>query len=222
MTPWENLEFPKAVRQMPSEVLPKLCLALKQHMTTPCALQPEGLQALSAVELTVALHRVFRNPYEAVLFEKEPWALAHRLLVGHRQGFLSPSQAKTLPHPEDVFDKNHGPLVLAFAMALLKTRKLSNHRGKVVVVLEERRPLHKESFETLSQPEAASLPWVLLLVRAGGEGGGLSHVALAEFFGSLGFLLWPTVEGSHLSDMEAAFRLARLAHKPVVIHIKLS
>lgn len=207
---------PKALRQMPREALGAFGLALRQHMAKECARQPALLQAMSAVELTLALHRVFRAPYEPLLFEREALALAHRLLTGHRPGFVSGA----LPHPEDCFDESHGPQALARAMALLKARKLSGHGGKVVVVLEEKRPVHKESFEVLSQAEAASMPWVLVLVRLGeGEGVFLPQEALAAFLGSLGFMLWPTLEAPPLEAMEAVLRQAKAAHKAVVVHM---
>jgi 1-deoxy-D-xylulose-5-phosphate synthase len=199
----------------------------------------EGLvQALSAVGLTVALHRVFRAPYEPLLFEKVPWALAHRLLVGQREGFGGP------PHPEDIFDVGHGPGALAYARALLEGRRLLGHKGKAVVILEERRPVQKESFEALSQAGAADMPWVLLLAREGGgrsetgaaeqpgcllaheegragEGIFLSKEARAEFFGSLGLMVWPTPNGTHLEEIEAVLRQAKAAHKAVVVPVKL-
>ena len=214
-----GLPFPKALRQMSAEALSALCLALQQHMAKAYAGQPSLLHSLAATALTLALHRVFRAPYEAVLFEKEAHALAHRLLTGWQPGFASPSQA---PHPEDCFNASHGPWALAHAAKLLEARKLSGHAGKVVAILEEKRPLHKESFEALSQPGAADLPWVLVLAREGeGEEAFLPKPALAAFFGSLGFWLWPTLDGSHLGDMEAALRQAKQAHKAVVVHVRL-
>ena len=208
---------PKTLRQMPCEVLQAFGLALKQHMAKAYAGQPELSQAMSAVNWTLALHRVFRAPYEPLLFEKEALALAHRLLTGQRPGFAS-------PHPEDVFDEAHGPLALQNALELLKARKLLGHKGKVVVVLEEKRPLRKESFEALSQAGAADMPWVLLLAREGGaksEGVFLPQAALAAFFGSLGFGLWPLPEGAPPKEKEEALRQAKAAHKAVVVHIKL-
>jgi len=195
-------------------------MALKQHMHA-CNAPPE---AFSAVELTIALHRVFHTPYEVLLFEREALALPHRLLTGQQLGFLPPSQANALPQLHAFFEKSHGPMALAHALQLVKERKLSKHPGKVVVVLEERRPVYKESFEVLSQAGAANLPWVLLLARtnmATATEAFLPRHALAAFWGSLGFMLWPTLEGTHMEKLEEVLRQAKAAHKAVVLHLKL-
>jgi len=216
---WEGLAFPKAVRQMSREVLRALCQALKQHMAKAFAGQAALPQALSAVELTLALHRVFRVPYEFIVFEREALALAHKLLLGQVPGFVS----QALPPVKDGGEASCGPWALAHAMALLKARKQSGHGGKGVVVLDERRPLHKESFEVFSRVEAADMPWVLVLARV--EEGGevfLEEAALGEFFGSLNVGVWHMGEGAPLEEIEEVLRGARGAKKTTLMHIKLT
>jgi len=226
LTPWESLPFPKAIRQLPAEVLPQLCEALKQHMQSS---KPPGFErAMAAVELTVALHRIFRNPYDAILFEEASLALAHRLLTGHVPGFLTPLQAQALPHPQDLFDTSHGPAALAQALGLLEGRRRCAHGGRVVVVLEEEYPLYRGSLEALCREGAAQLPWLGLLLRRGGGGerGGGPFLALEDLkalLGGWGISLWPLLGATQdIGGLEGVLRRAKAAHKPLLIHLQLS
>ncbi|MCL2179331.1 MAG: hypothetical protein FWC28_03870 [Proteobacteria bacterium] len=220
MTAFGALAFPKAIRQMESEALSELCRSLRQHIII--SKPPEVERALCVVELTVALHRVFRSPYDVLLFEEAPLALAHRLLTGHVPGFLSPAQAEALARPQDVFEASHGPTALAQAMGLMEGRKRLGHRGRVVVILEEQRPLRMEALEALCQVGASGVPWLGVLARHGGEGGAfLPWGELAVFLGSYGVGLWPTLEGGDIGAMEGVFRRVKVAHKAMLMHLQL-
>ena len=58
---------------------------------------------LGAVELTLALHRVFDSPRDAIVWDTGHQAYVHKLVTGRREGFARLRQARRhvgLPVPE--------------------------------------------------------------------------------------------------------------------------
>ncbi|MCI0668966.1 MAG: 1-deoxy-D-xylulose-5-phosphate synthase, partial [Myxococcaceae bacterium] len=65
-----SVETPAQVRELPAEALPSLCERLRQDIIDVCGRVGGHLGAsLGAVELVVALHRVFHSPRDRILFD---------------------------------------------------------------------------------------------------------------------------------------------------------
>jgi 1-deoxy-D-xylulose-5-phosphate synthase len=87
---------------------------------------------LGAVELTIALHRVFESPGDVLLFDTGHQAYTHKLLTGRRDGFeklkreggLSgyPNRAES---PHDVIENSHASTAMSYAHGIAAALKLS-------------------------------------------------------------------------------------------------
>jgi 1-deoxy-D-xylulose-5-phosphate synthase len=98
---------------------------------------------LGAVELTLALHRVFESPHDAILWDTGHQAYVHKIVTGRQAGFESLRQANGLsgyPSREesrhDLIENSHASTVLSYAYGLAVARDagVDPHRHIVAVI----------------------------------------------------------------------------------------
>jgi 1-deoxy-D-xylulose-5-phosphate synthase len=99
---------------------------------------------LGAVELTLALHRVFDSPRDVILWDTGHQAYVHKIVTGRKEGFsrlrkeggLSgyPSRAES---EHDVIENSHASTVLSWAHGIATARNLldGDNAGHVVAVI---------------------------------------------------------------------------------------
>ena len=112
---------------------------------------------LGVVELTIALHRVFDSPKDAIIWDVSHQCYTHKLLTGRYRefsslrkcggisGFTSPSES-----PHDFFTAGHSSTSISSAMGLLQARKLRGDSGKVIAVIGDGALTGGMAFEALS------------------------------------------------------------------------
>lgn len=98
---------------------------------------------LGAVELTLALHRVFDSPTDAIMWDTGHQAYVHKLVTGRQVGFEQLRQANGLsgyPSREesqhDLIENSHASTVLSYAYGLAVARDagVDAHRHIVAVI----------------------------------------------------------------------------------------
>ena len=98
---------------------------------------------LGAVELTLALHRVFDSPTDAILWDTGHQAYVHKLVTGRQAGFAELRQAGGLsgyPSREesrhDYVENSHASTILSYAygMAVARDAGVDPHRHIVAVI----------------------------------------------------------------------------------------
>jgi 1-deoxy-D-xylulose-5-phosphate synthase len=97
---------------------------------------------LGVVELTLALHRVFDSPRDAIVFDTGHQAYVHKIVTGRlarfdtlrQQGGLSgyPSRSES---DHDIIENSHASTGLSYALGLATARQLQGVEGKVVCVI---------------------------------------------------------------------------------------
>ncbi len=98
---------------------------------------------LGAVELTLALHRVFESPTDAILWDTGHQAYVHKIVTGRQAQFETLRQAGGLsgyPSREesehDLIENSHASTVLSYADGIAAARDLgTNDRRHVVAVI---------------------------------------------------------------------------------------
>ncbi len=99
---------------------------------------------LGAVELTLALHRVFDSPRDAILWDTGHQAYIHKIVTGRRAGFNKLRQADGIsgyPSREesihDFIENSHASTVLSYAYGLAVARDAgqSTDRRHIVAVI---------------------------------------------------------------------------------------
>ncbi len=145
---------------------------------------------LGAVELTIALHRVFDSPRDRILWDTGHQAYVHKMLTGRQSGFdhlrqrggLSgyPSQAES---EHDVIENSHASTALSYADGLAKAYALRGERRHVVAVVGDGALTGGMCWEALNNIAAAPGRPVVIVVNDNGRsysptiGGVADHLA---------------------------------------------
>jgi len=97
---------------------------------------------LGVIELTIALHRVFSSPEDAIIWDVGHQSYPHKLLTGRYTAFptlrLKDGIAgfpKREESPHDVFNTGHASTSISAAEGILTGRRLLHQKGKVIAVI---------------------------------------------------------------------------------------
>ena len=89
----DTIDSPADLKRVPAEQLPALCQELREEIVLTCARNGGHLgSSLGAVEINVALHRVFSSPEDRLVWDVGHQAYAHKLLTGRREAFRRESR----------------------------------------------------------------------------------------------------------------------------------
>jgi 1-deoxy-D-xylulose-5-phosphate synthase len=97
---------------------------------------------LGAVELTLALHRVFESPHDAVMWDTGHQAYVHKIVTGRQAGFEVLRQAGGLSgypsreeSPHDWIENSHASTVLSYAYGLAAARDIGTKDLRHIVAV---------------------------------------------------------------------------------------
>ncbi|WP_164018384.1 1-deoxy-D-xylulose-5-phosphate synthase [Pyxidicoccus trucidator] len=230
----ERIASPSDVRSLPEAELPALCEALREDIISLCGRVGGHLGAsLGAVELIVALHRVFHSPTDALLFDVGHQAYAHKLLTGRRERMHTLRQAGGLgpfldprESPHDALLAGHSCTAVSAALGMLEGRRVLGRRGHVVAVLGDGGLTGGLTFEGLNNAGGSDLPLVVVLndnqmsisANVGAIPALLRTRGARAFFEGLGFTYLGPVDGHDLGALVHALREAKVSSRPVVVH----
>lgn len=114
--------------------------------------------SLGAVELTIAVHRVFRSPRDRIIWDVGHQAYAHKILTGRKEDFLRLRQKGGISgfprreeSPHDVVNAGHASTAISYALGLAIARDLRDEDFHVVAVIGDGALTGGLSFEALNQ-----------------------------------------------------------------------
>ena len=229
-------DSPAALRALPAETLPAVCAALREAIVEACGRVGGHLGAsLGAVELVVALHRVFKSPVDRLVFDVGHQAYAHKLLTGRAARFGTLRQAGGVApfldpreSPHDAFAAGHACTAVSAALGILEAKRLQGQPGHAVAVVGDGALTGGLTFEGLANAGAASAPLVVVLndngmsisPNVGAVARMLAQGGARGFFESLGFTYLGPVDGHALDALVEVLGRARRSLKPVVVHVR--
>ncbi len=125
---------------------------------------------LGVVELTIALHRVFRSPTDAIVWDVGHQCYPHKILTGRavrfgtlrRKGGIS-GFPKRQESEHDIFDTGHSSTAISSALGLLQARMCTGQKGRVIAVVGDGALTSGLAMEGLSNAGQLSLPLILIL-----------------------------------------------------------
>ncbi|MFI9387061.1 1-deoxy-D-xylulose-5-phosphate synthase [Kutzneria sp. NPDC052558] len=193
---------------------------------------------LGVVELTLALHRVFRSPRDRILFDTGHQSYVHKIVTGRADGFDTlrargglagyPSQAESV---HDLVENSHASTALSYADGLSKADEVLGVRGRrVVAVIGDGAFTGGMCWEAMNNIGAAKRPVIVVLndnerAYAPASGAFADHLKAirrspmrTNIFKQLGFTYLGPVDGHNTSMLEAAFSQASAIDGPVVVH----
>ncbi len=138
-----SVRSPEQLKALPAESMPTLAAEIRDFLVEKVSRTGGHLGPnLGAVELTLAIHRVFDSPADKILFDTGHQAYVHKLVTGRHAGFdrlrqrdgLSgyPSQAES---DHDLVENSHASTALSYADGLAKAFALRGEKRHVVAVV---------------------------------------------------------------------------------------
>ena len=189
MTLLEAIRTPDDVKGLAPGELTQLAAEIREFLIDAvCRTGGHLGPNLGAVEVTLALHRVFDSPTDRILFDTGHQAYVHKLLTGRQAGFdalrqkggLSgyPSQAES---EHDVIENSHASTALSYADGLAKAFALTGQPDRTVVaVVGDGALTGGMCWEALNNIAAAKDRRLVIVVNDNGRSysptvGGLAH-----------------------------------------------
>ncbi len=140
----EQIREPGDLRDLSYDELAALAGEIRDFIVAAVAENAGHLGSnLGVVELTLALHRVFDSPRDALLWDTGHQAYVHKLVTGRQEGFARLRQTGGLcgypsreESPHDFVENSHASTILSYAYGLAVARDLggADHRHVVAVI----------------------------------------------------------------------------------------
>ena len=154
----DALRSPAALRSLGPEELRLLADDLRRRIVETVGRTGGHLGSnLGAVELTIALHRVFESPRDAILWDTGHQTYVHKLLTGRNADFDGlrqpggmsgyPSRAES---PHDWIENSHASTVLSYPPGRATARAATAQPGRVVAVIGDGSMTGGMAFEGLN------------------------------------------------------------------------
>ncbi|MGA8016346.1 MAG: 1-deoxy-D-xylulose-5-phosphate synthase [Candidatus Dormiibacterota bacterium] len=197
----EEISGPEDLRGLGPQDLSRLCAEIREFLVEAVSRTGGHLGPnLGVVELSIALHRVFDSPRDALVFDTGHQAYVHKMLTGRlrqfdtlrQRGGLSgyPSRAES---PHDVVENSHASTGLSYALALATARQLSGEPGKVVCVIGDGALTGGMAYEALNNIGHLR-PELIIILNDNGRSYAPTVGGIAENLGQL--RLSPTYEAA--------------------------
>ncbi|RDH78853.1 1-deoxy-D-xylulose-5-phosphate synthase [Mycolicibacterium moriokaense] len=203
---------------------------------------------LGVVELTIALHRVFESPRDALIFDTGHQAYPHKLLTGRQDDFdhlraaggLSgyPSRAES---EHDWVESSHASAALSYADGLAKAFELTGSEDRrVVAIVGDGALTGGMCWEAMNNIAAGKSRRVIVVVNDNGRSyaptvGGLAErltslrtrprykhllawLSPQTLFADLGIDYLGPIDGHDILALEKALRIAKGTSGPVIVH----
>ncbi|MFE8978713.1 1-deoxy-D-xylulose-5-phosphate synthase [Streptomyces cyaneofuscatus] len=243
-----TLGGPHDVRALPAGQLAALAQDIRTLLIEKvCAAGGHLGPNLGVVELTIALHRVFDSPRDAILFDTGHQAYVHKILTGRAAGFDRLRQAGGLSgypaREESVHDwcaNSHASTALSYADGVAKANELRGHQDRsVVAVIGDGAMTGGMAWEALNNIGASQRPVVVVLNDNGRSyapttGALTDHLRTLQYpgahtstsdrtepsnlFTQLGFAYLGPVDGHDTGALQSVLDQARLMRRPVLVH----
>ena len=237
----ERITSPDDVKALDPSEIPALCEEIRRAIVTSSAAVGGHVGSnLGAVELTVALHRVFDSPRDKLVFDVSHQTYAHKMLTGRAAFYLEPERFGTLSgfsNPQesehDLLSMGHTSTSVSAACGMAKARDLAGDAYDVVAVIGDGSlsgGLALEGLDNLAELGSG----VIVIVNDNGwsiaENHGGIYRNLADLrasggtcannvFRALGLDYRFLQDGNDEAAVEAALRELRGCTHPVVLHL---
>ncbi len=166
-----HIHDPSDVRAVDEKDLPQLCDEIRDCIVDTVSKNGGHLASnLGAVELTVALHRVFHSPEDAILFDVGHQCYTHKLLTGRfesfttlRQkdgisGFLRPSESE-----HDAFVSGHSSNSISAAYGIYKAKQMRGESGTAIAVIGDGAMTGGMAYEALNNAGGGRSNFIVIL-----------------------------------------------------------
>ena len=139
----DSIDSPADLKALDAAALPALATEIRDFLVTAVAKSGGHLGPnLGAVELTIAVHRVFDSPVDKVVWDTGHQSYVHKILTGRRDDFETlrqpggmsgyPSRAES---EHDLVENSHASTALSYAEGIAKAYRLRGERNRHIVAV---------------------------------------------------------------------------------------
>ena len=230
----EAIDGPEVLRTFDDEELRALAQEIRDVMIDAVSVHGGHLGSnLGAVELTLALHRVFESPRDAIVWDTGHQTYVHKLVTGRLDGFTRlrqgggmsgyPSRAES---EHDVVENSHASTAVSYAYGLAIARDTTGAEGEVVAVIGDGALTGGLAYEALNNFGHSGRHAVIVLNDNGRcyapTVSRLTAVGGADpsaFFRALGLDYIGPIDGHDIAALEPVLRDASARGGPVIVHV---
>lgn len=180
------------IKSLNKEELKPLCKEIREYLVS-CISETGGHLAsnLGAVELTVALHRVYDTSKDRLVFDVGHQSYTHKIITGRRdalKGIRQHGGISGFPKPyesdDDAFIAGHASDSISVALGMARARTLQKQDYDVVAVIGDGALTGGLAYEGLANVGGSNEPIVIILNDNGmsinGNVGGIAKVLSKE------------------------------------------
>ncbi len=167
----ENIHSPADVKALSKDQLPQLCQELRSFLIESVSRTGGHLAAnLGAVELTVAIHRVFDTASDRLVFDVGHQCYVHKALTGRQELFATLRQFGGLsgfPKPyeseHDAFIAGHASNSVSVALGMARARTLQKKDYSVLALIGDGALTGGLAYEGLNDAGDSHEPLIVIL-----------------------------------------------------------
>jgi 1-deoxy-D-xylulose-5-phosphate synthase len=139
----DQIKDPSELRKLKTDQLPGVCSELRDFIIDAVSSNPGHLGAsLGVVELTVALHYVFKTPYDLLVWDVGHQAYGHKILTGRKDVFYTNRKYKGIsgfPKPSesiyDTFGVGHASTSISAALGMAVAARMKAEKDRKIVAI---------------------------------------------------------------------------------------
>ncbi len=166
-----TIKSPQDVKKLNNDEISVLCDEIRNEIIDVVSRNGGHLaSSLGAVELTVALHRTFSSPDDAIIFDVGHQSYAHKLITGRfdsfstlRQeggisGFMRPKESE-----HDPFVTGHSSNSISAAYGIYRAKALNGLSGTAIAVIGDGAMTGGMAYEALNNAAAKRSNFIVVL-----------------------------------------------------------
>jgi 1-deoxy-D-xylulose-5-phosphate synthase len=237
-----TIQFPKDLRNVPQQDLPKLAREIREMIITMVATKEGHLGAsLGVVELTIALHYVFNTPDDIIVWDVGHQAYGHKILTGRKNKFYTNRQIdgisgfpKISESNFDAFGTGHSSTSISAVLGMAIASQLKKDINKQhIAIIGDASIASGMAFEALNHAGVTNTN-ILVILNDNAIGIDPSVGALKQYllkvtldktpntdniFEALNFNYSGPIDGHNLNDLISEFNKLKEIDGPKLLHI---
>ena len=204
-----QINSPADLKRVSTEDIPTLCEEIRAFLIENISKTGGHFASnLGAVELTVALNRVYNAETDRIVFDVGHQAYVHKMLTGRRDAFTTLRQFNGLsgfPKPNesscDAFITGHASTSISAALGMARARTLCGEHYNVCAVIGDGSMTGGLAYEAIADAGQSGEPIVVILND--------NAMSISQSVGGTANML------SHMRTKPAYFAFKRIYHKTV-------
>lgn len=227
----KDIKNSKFLKTMSYDELNNLSTAIRRAIIKTVSEKGGHLSSnLGIVELTVAIHYVFDNDKDRILFDVGHQSYTHKILTGRYERFTNTLREfngiagfQKLDEG-DCFEAGHASTSIAASLGFALANKLNNDKSETICVTGDAAMTSGLALEALDNV-ALTPGKVIIIVNDNGMAIGKTPGTLLDFkhsnfFENIGIQYIGPFDGHNISELVNALEMAKQSEKSIVVHVK--